>query len=78
MKDVGKFLGHLVYFNAIWSILMLFGILNSHLVVILEHFPPFCCVVRRKIWQPSGVKVLRISKICENLQQVEKNLEQVF
>jgi hypothetical protein len=40
MEVVGLFYGHLVYFTAIWYILLLFGI-----------FSPFWYVVPRKIWQ---------------------------
>jgi polyferredoxin len=32
MNDVGKFYGHLVYFSAIWSIFLQFGIFYSNLV----------------------------------------------
>jgi hypothetical protein len=68
MEDVGIFYGrfglfycHLVYFTAVWSILLPFGLFYCHLLYfvaicyILWLFGiifPFWYVVPRKIWQP--------------------------
>jgi hypothetical protein len=55
MKNVGKFDGHLVYFTAIWFILLPFCIFYGHLPsVYCGHFGiflPFWYLAPRKIWQ---------------------------
>jgi hypothetical protein len=48
MEEVGIFYIHLVYFTIFCYILWTFGIVCDNLV----YFPPFWCVIPRKIWQP--------------------------
>jgi hypothetical protein len=55
MENVRNFVS-IVYFSAIGNMLWLFCIFCGHLV----YFPPFWCVVPRKIWQPCIAGGLRI------------------
>jgi hypothetical protein len=51
MEDVGLYLGHVVYFTAIWYIVWPFSVFYGYLVNVF----PFWYVVPRNIWQPFGV-----------------------
>jgi hypothetical protein len=55
LRAFGMFYCHLVYFTAIWYILLPFHIVCSRSVVFcgnVVYFSPFWYVAPRKIWQP--------------------------
>jgi hypothetical protein len=55
LRPFGMFLGHLVYFLAIWNEQRPFGIFLGHLVIKWSFgifSPVFGTIVSRKIWQP--------------------------